>query len=67
MTDDSTVFSFLRRHACRDFSCYGDFRSPKDEYAHNDGGGVRRAQFQVSLRRIKAGCAASLHDAETIA
>jgi len=25
------------RHARRDFSCYGDFRSPKDGYALNDG------------------------------
>ena len=45
------------------FPCYGGFRTPADDCAGNDGWGVRRSQFQVSLRRIIVGGAASLHDA----
>ena len=36
VTDDSIVFSFLRRHACRGFSCYAGFRASADDCARND-------------------------------
>jgi len=36
VTDDSIVFSFLRRHACREFSCCAGFRAPADDCARND-------------------------------
>jgi hypothetical protein len=36
VTDDSIVFSLLRRHDCREFSGYAGFRAPADDCARND-------------------------------